>query len=188
MLSIPGEPTVLNCAVFLATLFNEDSDMYKKSIAALMLTLLAATAAQAEPQVPKNLDKLVEARDKTAKIWSELFDGKDMKATKNIDSIFEKIFGTAGNDDSGDEDDDDGDTASAGEPCVSAADGKPGANNNAPGSSNGGKGGTVIIDGKPASGDCYSANGGNGGSNNYSWGKNNIVGGNGGDGGKIISR
>jgi hypothetical protein len=164
--------------------------MYKKSIAALMLTLLAATAAQAEPPVPKNLDKLVEARDKTAKIWSELFDGKDMKTAKNIDSLFGKIFGNAGKEDSGDDDDnDDGDsTASADEPCVSAADGKPGTNNSAPGTGNGGKGGTVIIDGKAASGGCYSANGGDGGSNNYSWGKNNVVGGNGGDGGKIISR
>jgi hypothetical protein len=72
---------------------------------------------------------------------------------------------------SDDDDDDDGETAAdstaPGKPCVTNKDGKPGENNSAgPNVGNGGKGGTIVLDGEVAPGDCVSANGGDGGSNN----------------------
>ena len=165
--------------------------MFHKTVAALILALLCVPAvAQAETSAPKKLEKLIEARDKSAKVWLDFMKGTEMKDAKDMDGFFAKIFGSkaAGADDADDDaDDDDDDVASADEPCVSAADGKPGVSNSNGVGSNGGKGGTVIIDGKAATGDCYSANGGDGGSGNYSFG-NNKVGGNGGKGGKIISR
>lgn len=93
--------------------------------------------------------------------------------------------GEADEDDTDDDDaDGDDDYSDASAPCMTNADGQPGAHNSAgPNTGNGGAGGTIILEGKPAPGDCVSANGGKGGS--FNWGTNLGNTGNGGKGGKI---
>ena len=157
--------------------------MFQKTIAAAVLTVLAATVAHAGSAETKPIDAYAKARAKALAQIDQKMDG----TMNDMNSLFGKIFGGAFENAAGAQDTDghgSADDTDGG--CVSSADGKPGVNNNGRGSTNGGNGGTIIIDGKAAKDGCYSANGGNGGSGNFVWGNNKV--GQPGKGGKIISR
>jgi hypothetical protein len=190
--------------------------MFRKSMTALALSLLAVTAAQAgsdshkssigamHAKIAEAKAKVAQAREhlnqgKTSNIFAEIFgDDEPKKGGPKTPSIFSEIFGDPDKMDKDGLDMDsmfgklfgaitrsaDSAESKSRDGCISAADGKHGANNSGPNTGNGGKGGTVIVNGKK--GGCYSANGGNGGSGNWSFGNNRT--GNGGNGGKSISR
>jgi hypothetical protein len=172
--------------------------MFPKTLTALLLTIAIAGPAAADETADLYKAEIAKVRAQALSLVDKHLERMSVEFDRNFDAYAKRAVEhslprTAANDDAVDDNADDvadAPAASKATDCNSAADGKPGASNGSDKSAeagNGGKGGTVIVEGSAKAGDCYSANGGDGGSNWIVRGNNKSVG-NGGDGGKILSK